>query len=112
MTQALRWFRGQTTSVSLDMNCHHEMELYAQAGIPASNVLRMATLVPAQVMGGDKDLGIIAAGKLADIILIDGDPTVQIKDIENVVLTVKGGDIYEPNRIEASLGIAPPPLRH
>ncbi len=42
---------------------------------PAAEVLRMATLTPALVMGVDKDRGVIAAGKLADLILIDGDPS-------------------------------------
>src|SRR5205823_4758817 len=54
---------------------HHELELYVRAGIPAAEVLRMATLTPALVMGVNKDRGVIAAGKLADMVLIDGDPT-------------------------------------
>src|SRR5262249_41718493 len=49
---------------------HHELELYVRAGIPAPEVLRMATLTPALVMGVDKDRGAIAAGKLADMILV------------------------------------------
>ena len=40
-----------------------------------AEVLRMATLTPALVMGVNKDRGVIAAGKLADMVLIDGDPT-------------------------------------
>ena len=51
---------------------HHELELYARAGIPPSEVLCMATLTSALVMGVDKDRGVIAPGKLADMILVDG----------------------------------------
>ncbi len=54
---------------------HHELELYVRAGIAPAEVLRMATLTPALVMGVDKDRGVIAAGKLADLILVDGDPS-------------------------------------
>src|SRR5262249_22718106 len=43
---------------------HHELELYVRAGIPSAEVLRMATLNPALVMGVNKDRGVIAPGKL------------------------------------------------
>ena len=42
----------------------HALELYARAGIPPPDVLRMATLTPAQVVGVDRDLGVIAEGKM------------------------------------------------
>jgi hypothetical protein len=45
---------------------HHELELYTRAGISPAEVLRMATWTSALVMGVDKDLGVIAPGKLAD----------------------------------------------
>lgn len=86
---------------------HHELELYARAGIPAAEVLRMATLTSAQVMGVDNQRGVIAAGKQADLILVDGDPVQRIEDIRRVSLVMKGGTLYDPARIEAALGIAP-----
>jgi imidazolonepropionase-like amidohydrolase len=86
---------------------HHELELYARAGIPAAEVLRMATLTPALVMGVTKDRGVIAAGKLADLILIDGDPTKNIGDIRNITTVIKAGNIYDPAAIEKALGITP-----
>ena len=69
----------------------------------------MATLTSAQVMGVTKDLGIIAAGKLADMILIDGDPAKNIRDIRNITTVIKGGKVYDPAAIEKALGIAPRP---
>src|SRR4029434_4225524 len=42
---------------------HHELEVYAKAGIAPPEVLRMATLTPAEVMGVDGNRGVIAAGK-------------------------------------------------
>jgi Amidohydrolase family len=86
---------------------HHELELYARAGIPPAEVLRMATLTPAQVMGVDRDLGVIAPGKYADMVLIDGDPTQNISDIRNVSLVIKAGKVFEPRPLEGALGIAP-----
>ncbi len=86
---------------------HHELELYVRAGIPAPEILRMATLTPALVMGVNKDRGVIAAGKLADMILVDGDPTKNIRDLDKITNVIKGGKIYDPAAIEKGLGIAP-----
>jgi imidazolonepropionase-like amidohydrolase len=86
---------------------HHELELYARAGIPPAEVLRMATLTSALVVGANGERGVIAPGKLADVILVDGDPSVRIADIDRIDLVMKGGKVYEPGRIEASLGITP-----
>lgn len=86
---------------------HHELELYVQAGIKPAEVLRMATLTSATVMGVDKDRGIIAAGKLADMILIDGDPLNNIRDLDKITTVIKGGNVYDPAAIEKALGIIP-----
>jgi imidazolonepropionase-like amidohydrolase len=86
---------------------HHELELYARAGIPPSEVLRMATWTPALVMGVDKDRGVIAPGKLADMILVDGDPTKNIRDTSKITTVIKGGKVYDPATIEKALGIMP-----
>jgi imidazolonepropionase-like amidohydrolase len=59
------------------------------------------------MMGVTKDLGIIAAGKLADMILIDGDPAKKIRDTRNITTVIKGGKVYDPTAIEKALGIAP-----
>jgi imidazolonepropionase-like amidohydrolase len=86
---------------------HHELELYVRAGIPAEQVLRMATLDPANVMGVARDVGVVAAGKYADFIVVDGDPTRDIRDVRKVELVIKDGKVFDPHAIEAALGIAP-----
>jgi hypothetical protein len=86
---------------------HRELELYVAAGIPAPVALFDATLGPARIMRRDKDLGSIAPGKLADLILVDGDPAARIADIRRVVLTVKGGVVYDPAEIYKSMGVKP-----
>src|SRR6266513_1623373 len=86
---------------------HHELELYVRAGIAPAEVLRMATLTPALVMGVNKDRGVIAAGKLADVVLVEGDPTQNISDINKIATVIKGGKIYDPAAVEKALGVAP-----
>jgi imidazolonepropionase-like amidohydrolase len=86
---------------------HRELELYVEAGIPAPEVLRIATLGAAEVMKRDGDLGSVAPGKLADFILVDGDPITRISDIRRVVLTVKDGTIFDPAKLYEAVGVKP-----
>ncbi len=82
-----------------------ELEIYSEAGIPAPQVLRMATLEAARVMHMDRDLGSIAAGKLADMILVNGDPTRRIGEIRRVDTVIKNGDVYRPAELYTAFGI-------
>jgi imidazolonepropionase-like amidohydrolase len=84
---------------------HRELELDVQAGIPASQVLQNATLNAARIMSLDKDLGSIAPGKLADLILVDGNPAANISDIRKTVLVVKDGVLYNSAELYAELGV-------
>jgi len=85
----------------------HELELYVRAGIPPNEVLRMATLTSARVIGVEYERGVIAPGKLADMILVDGDPTTNIADLHKVITVIKGGNLFDPMGIEQALGVAP-----
>ena len=51
--------------------------------------------------------GVIAAGELADRVIVDGDPTRDIADIRKVATVITGGRIHDPVAIETALGIAP-----
>ena len=86
---------------------HRELELDVQAGIPAAQVLQNATLNAARIMSLDKDLGSIAPGKLADVVLVDGDPTKNISDIRKTVVVVKDGVLYNPAELYTELGVGP-----
>jgi hypothetical protein len=86
---------------------HRELELYVDSGIPAPDVLAIATLGAARVMKRDDERGTVAAGKLADMILVDGDPTKNISDIRRVVLTVKDGAVYDPAKLYETMGVKP-----
>ena len=84
---------------------HRELELYAQAGIPNADVLRIATSVAARVAKRDAEVGTVAAGKLADLILVDGDPLQRISDIRRTTLVIKDGNVYEPAALYGSVGV-------
>ena len=84
---------------------HRELELYVEAGLSPVDALRSATSVPAQVMRREKDLGRVAAGMLADFIIVDGDPTKNISDIRRVATVVKDGAVYDPATIYRELGV-------
>jgi imidazolonepropionase-like amidohydrolase len=84
-----------------------ELELYVDAGIPAPDVLRIATLGGARVMKKDGEFGSIEAGKAGDVILVDGDPSRRISDIRNVEIVLKGGALYRPAEIDAVIGMKP-----
>lgn len=84
-----------------------ELELYGRAGIPAAEVLKIATIGAARVMKLDKDLGSIETGKLADLILVDGKPVENLGDLRRVSLVVKDGVTYDPTEVLRSAGIRP-----
>ena len=86
---------------------HRELELEVQAGIPPAQVLQNATLNAARIMSLDKELGSITPGKLADLTLVDGDPTKNISDIRKTRLVVKDGVLYYPAELYTELGVVP-----
>jgi len=86
---------------------HRELELYAEAGIPAAEVLRIATIGAARVMKRDNELGSISTGKLADVILVDGNPAQRMSDIRRVSLVIKDGNVYQPAALYKSIGVRP-----
>ena len=86
---------------------HRELELYAQAGISPPEVLRIATLGAARVARKDQELGSITPGKLADLVLVDGDPAKRISDVRRTALVVKDGAFYEPAALYKALGVKP-----
>jgi Amidohydrolase family len=99
------------TGVSL----HRELELYVKAGIPPARVLRMDTLDCERYFGRDQSLGSIARGKLADLILVEGDPTADISAVRHVRMTMKDGVVYFPSEIYSAVDIkpfaSPPPVK-
>ena len=84
-----------------------ELELYVQAGIPAPQVLKLATIGSARVMHHETDRGSIAVGKVADVVLVNGDPTTNISDVRRTVMVVKDGIRFDPKELYAAVGVKP-----
>jgi hypothetical protein len=84
-----------------------ELELYQQAGIPAPDVLQIATLGAARVMKLDHTLGSVTTGKFADLIVVDGHPDVNVSDLRKVSVVMKNGVIYRPAELDKAVGITP-----
>jgi len=73
---------------------YREMEALQAAGMPASEVFASATLVAARAMGREKDLGLLDAGRAADLVVWDADPTADIANAKLVRWVMKGGALY------------------
>jgi hypothetical protein len=81
------------------------VELLVDAGFAPVEAIRIATLNGARFLGEDKAIGSIEAGKAADLVLVDGDPTHDIRAIEHVELVFKDGIGYDPAKlVEAAKG--------
>lgn len=70
-----------------------ELEAYAAAGIPAADILRAATVNGAAWLGKGGEFGTIQVGRRADLLLVDGNPLQDLKNLRNVVLVVQDGRI-------------------
>jgi hypothetical protein len=73
-----------------------EIELLVEAGFSPVETIRIGTLNGATYLGLDKRIGTIAPGKDADLVLVKGDPSATIADIENVETVFKDGVGYDP----------------
>ena len=93
------------TDLGKGYSLHRELEIYNQAGIPAPEVLQMATLTAARIMKRDGERGSIAPGKLADLILVNGDPAANISDIRKIDTIVKGGTVMYPAELYPVMGV-------
>jgi imidazolonepropionase-like amidohydrolase len=86
---------------------HRELELYAEAGIPTMDVIKIATINSAKLVGAAYELGSIDVGKFADVLLVDGDPLTNMSDIRKVSLVLKGEHFYKPAELYKVLGVKP-----
>ena len=86
---------------------HREIELYALAGIPVPDALRIAAWTPIDYMGYGDRLGVIEPGRLADFILLPGNPLEDISAIRTARMVVRNGDVYYPSEIYEALSVKP-----
>jgi imidazolonepropionase-like amidohydrolase len=84
-----------------------ELELYVLAGMSPMQALQAATLVPARVLGRDRELGTISRGKRADLVVVSGNPLADIRTLRNVRLVVARGRVYQPAAMWKLAGFQP-----
>lgn len=82
---------GRGGLVSLGDSLHTELGIYVEYGMTPVQALHTATLSAARMMCIDHEVGSLEAGKCADVILVDGDPTENIADISKVERTFRAG---------------------
>jgi imidazolonepropionase-like amidohydrolase len=86
---------------------HREMELYVEAGFTPMEAIQAATIVPARVMGIDKEVGTVETGKRADIIILNGNPLEDIHNSRNVEYVISNGVMYNSAELWKSVGFKP-----
>ncbi|HJU99661.1 MAG TPA: amidohydrolase family protein [Burkholderiaceae bacterium] len=84
-----------------------ELQLLVKAGLTPAQALQVATRNGARYTRTSNERGSIAPGKLADLVLVDGDPTKDIADVRKVAAIITRGYLIYPREIDATLGIAP-----
>jgi imidazolonepropionase-like amidohydrolase len=86
---------------------HRELELYVQAGLTPMQVIQLATSGAAKVMGMDREVGTVEAGKRADLILVQGNPLERFTDLRKVTRVVTKGRMYDPAELWKAVGFQP-----
>ena len=87
---------------------HWELWSFVQGGMTPHEALRAGTLMGARYLGLDRDLGSLEVGKLADLIVIDGDVLKDIRRSENVRYTVANGRVFDAKTMDE---LAPRPRK-
>ena len=75
---------------------HWELWSFVRGGMTPVEALRTGTIASAQSLGMARDIGSIEAGKLADLVVLDADPTQDIRNSDKVHRVMVGGRMYDP----------------
>jgi Tol biopolymer transport system component len=90
---------SEAPAVPYGLGVHLELALLADAGIPLDQVLRIATAQNAMALGLESQLGTLEEGKLADLVVLDGNPLLNLADTSSIVAVVKGGVWLDRRRL-------------
>ena len=90
---------GMGTDSGTPMNFHtealwREIKAHVDLGVPPLRAISAATRIGARALGRGSDLGTIEPGKLADIIVVNGNPLFDIQALSNIEVVVKDGVVY------------------
>jgi imidazolonepropionase-like amidohydrolase len=84
----------------------HELEIYVSAGFTPAEALAAATIVPAKLVGQDAKTGSIKAGKAADLVLVDGDPSKRIGDLRQTRVVMLDGKLLDADALRTAAGFS------
>jgi hypothetical protein len=84
-----------------------EIELFVKGGLTPAEALRDATIVPARAMKLDRKTGSIAPGKVADLVVVDGDPLADVSDVRKTITTLRAGVVFPAKETFATVGVKP-----
>jgi enamidase len=77
----------------------HELELRVEGGMSFEQVLKASTMNAATYLNRANRVGSLAVGKQADVVLINGDPAVKVRELRNIEIVFKEGYGYDPKRL-------------
>jgi imidazolonepropionase-like amidohydrolase len=86
---------------------HREIELYVKAGFTPLEALQAATIVPAKVMGKDRDSGTVEVGKRGDLVILDANPLDDISNTRKIYRVITNGRVFDPAPLWQSVGFRP-----
>lgn len=88
--------------VTPGVSLHRELELLTNAGIPALEVIMIATYNGAKALNISDEVGSIEVGKQADLVILDSNPIEDIKNTRKIVSIFKNGKLYKPSELLSS----------
>jgi imidazolonepropionase-like amidohydrolase len=91
------------------VSLHEELELLVNAGIPAAEVLRIATRNGAEALGLLDEIGTVEVGKRADLLVLSADPTADIRNTRRIEVVIQGGRVLRPAELLESRSTASGP---
>jgi len=92
------------------MELVRELELYVSAGFTPGEALASATIVPARNAGVDSTVGSIEVGKMADLVLVEGDPSKRIGNLRNTRTVMMAGKLMDADALRAASGLSGRPV--
>lgn len=82
---------------------HRELDAFVRSGIPAADALRIGTINGARALGIDEDFGSLTKGKVADMVILKGNPLDNIRNTRNVEWVVREGSPHQPEELFESV---------
>jgi imidazolonepropionase-like amidohydrolase len=84
----------------------HELEIYLEAGFTPAEAIAAATIVPARLVGQDKTTGSIKEGKVADLVLVEGDPSKRMGDLRQTRVVMLAGQMLDADALRTAAGFS------